>query len=60
MQKQDLTWHKNKQNKRDKSKKHHEYNSYKYENSNKQGFGKYSNGVLKFSNNEIKKINKKH
>jgi len=59
MKKYDLNWHANKMKKQEKGKKHHEYNSYKYKGANSQGFGKYKEGMLTFSNTQIKKINNK-
>jgi len=56
MKKYDLNWHANKMKKQEKAKKRHEYNSYKYKGANSQGFGKYKEGMLTFSNTQIKKI----
>jgi len=51
-----MSWLENKQKKREKSKKKHEYNSYKFSGAKSQGLGKYSNGVLSFSKTQIRKI----
>ena len=52
----DLSWLKEKEKKSSKGKKNHEYNSYKFKDANKGKGGKFSGGVLKFSNNEIKRV----
>ena len=51
-----MSWLEEKNKKREKSKKHHEYNSYKFEGAKSQGLGKYNNGVLSFSKTQIRKI----
>jgi len=59
MKKYDLSWLESKNKKQEKGKKQHEYNSYKFKGANSQGMGKYKDGILSFSNSQIKKISKK-